>query len=57
MPRHQLRERVCGDAEVRHPRPVDVHVRLLREKIEQEPSEPELLLTVRGVGYQVGKPA
>ncbi|MEH3053317.1 MAG: response regulator transcription factor [Patulibacter minatonensis] len=55
--RDQLLERIWGDAEFRDPRTVDVHVRHLREKIEREPSEPELLLTVRGVGYQVGKPA
>ncbi|MDQ8046344.1 MAG: response regulator transcription factor [Solirubrobacteraceae bacterium] len=54
--REQLLEKVWGDAEYRDPRTVDVHVRHLREKIEAEPSEPELLLTVRGVGYQIGKP-
>ncbi len=54
--RDQLLEQVWGDAEYRDPRTVDVHVRHLREKIEATPSEPELLLTVRGVGYQIGKP-
>jgi DNA-binding response OmpR family regulator len=34
-------------------RNVDVHVRNLRRKIEREPAQPELLLTVRGVGYQL----
>ena len=33
-------------------RTVDVHVRWLREKIEREPSEPERIITVRGVGYR-----
>ena len=33
-------------------RTVDVHVRWLREKIEEDPSTPRRLLTVRGVGYQ-----
>lgn len=33
-------------------RTVDVHVRWLREKIEHEPSEPERIITVRGVGYR-----
>ena len=55
--RDQLLERIWGDSEFRDPRTVDVHVRHLREKLEREPSEPELLLTVRGVGYQIGKPA
>ncbi len=55
--RDQLLERIWGDSEYRDPRTVDVHMRHLREKIEREPSEPALLLTVRGVGYQMGKPA
>lgn len=54
--REQLLEHVWGDSDYRDPRTVDVHVRHLREKIERQPSEPELLLTVRGVGYQIGKP-
>jgi DNA-binding response OmpR family regulator len=33
-------------------RTLDVHVRWLREKIEDKPSEPTLLRTVRGVGYR-----
>ena len=31
---------------------VDVHIGLLRKKIEDDSSEPELLKTVRGVGYK-----
>jgi DNA-binding response OmpR family regulator len=54
--RDQLLERIWGDAEFRDPRTVDVHMRHLREKLEREPSEPQLLLTVRGVGYQIGRP-
>ena len=34
-------------------RTVDVHVRWLREKIEHDPSRPERLQTVRGVGYRI----
>jgi two-component system alkaline phosphatase synthesis response regulator PhoP len=33
-------------------RTVDVHVRWLREKIEDDPSDPRLIVTVRGVGYR-----
>jgi DNA-binding response OmpR family regulator len=33
-------------------RTLDVHIRWLREKIEENPSRPELLQTVRGVGYR-----
>jgi DNA-binding response OmpR family regulator len=35
------------------PRTVDVHVRWLREKLEKDPSHPERLQTVRGVGYRI----
>ncbi len=50
--RRQLLERVRGGADYREPRTIDVHVRHLREKIEREPPEPELILTVRGAGYR-----
>src|SRR5262249_61395346 len=50
--RRQLLERLRGGADYREPRTIDVHVRHLREKIEQNPPEPELILTVRGVGYR-----
>lgn len=33
-------------------RTVDVHIRWLREKLEQEPSNPRRIITVRGVGYR-----
>ena len=47
-----LLERVWGDASYRDPRTVDVHIRHLREKLEHDPRVPELILTVRGVGYR-----
>ena len=50
--RRMLLESLWGDADYRDPRTIDVHVRHLREKIEREPREPELVLTVRGVGYR-----
>lgn len=50
--RDALLERVWGDAAYRDIRTVDVHIRHLREKIEPEPSEPEYILTMRGVGYR-----
>ena len=50
--RRQLLERLRGGADYREPRTIDVHVRHLREKIEREPREPELILTVRGAGYR-----
>jgi DNA-binding response OmpR family regulator len=50
--RTQLLERVWGDASYRDPRTVDVHIRHLREKLESDPKHPELIFTVRGVGYR-----
>jgi DNA-binding response OmpR family regulator len=50
--RTMLLERVWGDAAYRDPRTIDVHIRHLREKLEEEPKTPELILTVRGVGYR-----
>jgi DNA-binding response OmpR family regulator len=50
--RRALLELVWGGSEYRDPRTIDVHVRHLREKIERDPSRPELILTVRGVGYR-----
>jgi len=40
----------CGDQ-----RTVDVTVRRLREKIEDDPGNPEYVLTKRGVGYYLKK--
>ncbi len=50
--RRQLLEKIRGSADYREPRTIDVHVRHLREKIERDPREPELILTVRGAGYR-----
>jgi two-component system, OmpR family, response regulator len=51
--RDQLLEKVWGYDFAGDTRTVDVHVRWLREKIEDDPNEPKLLLTVRGVGYKL----
>ena len=50
--REQLLERVWGGAQYIDPGTVTVHVRRLREKIEEDPSHPTRLLTVWGVGYK-----
>ena len=52
LTRETLLEHVWGDSDYRDPRTVDVHIRHLREKLEQDPKEPEYLFTVRGVGYR-----
>ncbi len=49
--RTMLLERLWGDSAYRDPRTIDVHIRHLREKLEQDPKEPEYIFTVRGVGY------
>jgi two-component system, OmpR family, alkaline phosphatase synthesis response regulator PhoP len=50
--RAQLLQRVWGYDFLGDERVVDVHIGLLRKKIEDDSSEPELLKTVRGVGYK-----
>jgi len=50
--RHALLEALWGGSEYRDQRTIDVHVRHLREKLERDPSDPELIFTVRGVGYR-----
>jgi DNA-binding response OmpR family regulator len=50
--REMLLQSLWGGADYREPRTIDVHVRHLREKLERDPSEPEFILTVRGVGYR-----
>ena len=52
--RDQLLRAIWGDSAYRDPRGIDVHVRHLREKLEEHPEAPQLLLTVRGVGYRLG---
>ena len=54
--RRALLQAIWGDSAYREPRTIDVHVRHLREKVEQDPSEPELILTVRGAGYRFREP-
>ena len=50
--RQALLEELWGGSEYREPRTIDVHVRHLREKLETDPREPVLILTVRSVGYR-----
>src|SRR6202142_2835479 len=50
--RDQLLESVWGEQRYVTPRTVDVHVRRLREQIEDQPDNPRHLTTVRGFGYR-----
>jgi two-component system OmpR family response regulator len=51
--RQQLLEKIWGYDFPGDTRTVDVHVRWLREKIEDDPGKPAHLLTVRGTGYKM----
>ena len=53
--REELLQRVWGYDYFGDTRLLDVHIRRLRRKIEADPDDPELILTVRGVGYKAGK--
>jgi len=56
LTRAQILDAVWGyDADVENERIVNVHVRRLREKVEIDPSEPSLILTVPGIGYRLAK--
>ncbi len=50
--RDSLLNEVWGEQHFVTPRTVDVHVRRLREQIENTPEEPKYLVTVRGFGYR-----
>jgi two-component system, OmpR family, alkaline phosphatase synthesis response regulator PhoP len=50
--RDRLLDEVWGRDRYVTPRTVDVHIRRLREKIEESPERPQLLQTVRGSGYR-----
>jgi two-component system response regulator MtrA len=52
--REVLLEQVWGYRHQADTRLVNVHVQRLRSKIERDPERPELVLTVRGVGYRAG---
>ena len=55
--RSQLLEAVWGEQRYVTPRTVDVHVRRLREQIEEQPDSPRFLTTVRGFGYRFEEPS
>jgi len=52
--REVLLEQVWGYRHAADTRLVNVHVQRLRAKIERDPEHPEIVLTVRGVGYKAG---
>lgn len=52
--REELLEQVWGYRHAADTRLVNVHVQRLRSKVEQDPENPGLIVTVRGVGYRAG---
>ncbi len=54
--REVLLEQVWGYRHAADTRLVNVHVQRLRSKVERDPEHPEVVLTVRGVGYKAGVP-
>jgi two-component system response regulator MtrA len=54
--REVLLEQVWGYRHAADTRLVNVHVQRLRSKIERDPEHPQVVLTVRGVGYKAGPP-
>lgn len=53
LSRDQLLERVWGYEYLGDSRLVDAHVRRLRLKVEDQPDEPQLIVTARGIGYRL----
>ena len=53
--REELLHKVWGYRNASDTRLVNVHVQRLRAKIEQDPENPQIVLTVRGVGYKTGQ--
>lgn len=54
--REQLLEQVWGYRHAADTRLVNVHVQRLRAKVEKDPENPRVVVTVRGVGYRAGAP-
>ena len=54
--RNQLLEGVWGWSFIGESRTVDVHIRYLREKLEKDPANPDIIKTIRGIGYKLVPP-
>lgn len=53
--REELLEQVWGYRKSNDTRLVNVHIQRLRSKIERDPDDPQIILTVRGIGYKSGE--
>ncbi|MFM1790921.1 MAG: hypothetical protein RLZZ526_1248 [Actinomycetota bacterium] len=56
LPRETLIDRVWGTDYVGDTKTLDVHVKRLRSKIEDDPANPTRIVTIRGLGYKYEKP-
>lgn len=54
--REELLDKVWGYRNSADTRLVNVHVQRLRAKVEQDPENPKIIVTVRGIGYRAGEP-
>ena len=57
LTRETLIDRVWGSNYVGDTKTLDVHIKRLRSKLERDPSQPELIVTIRGLGYRYERPA
>jgi two-component system, OmpR family, response regulator RegX3 len=56
LPRDTLISRVWGDDYVGDTKTLDVHVKRLRSKVEDDPTNPRRIVTIRGLGYKFERP-
>lgn len=55
LPRETLIDRIWGHDYVGDTKTLDVHIKRLRSKLEADPSQPELITTIRGLGYKYSR--
>ncbi len=55
LTKEQIYEAVWGEPYLEGDKTVNVHIRYLREKIELDPGNPQIIETIRGIGYRVRK--
>jgi two-component system response regulator RegX3 len=56
LPRETLIDRVWGSDYVGDTKTLDVHIKRLRSKVEDDPSDPHRIVTIRGLGYKYARP-
>ena len=57
LTRDTLIDRVWGSDYVGDTKTLDVHIKRLRSKIETDPTSPDRIVTIRGLGYKFERPA